>query len=76
MGLLNVALNGVFGQYNSPLLVVPVRDFLFDGIKICEDSGLIVGIVCSQIRTIGANSKNLIIQDDGSVSFSLLSQVS
>ncbi|CAH2035409.1 unnamed protein product, partial [Iphiclides podalirius] len=73
MGLLNTVIGAVFGQYNSPILEVRVRDLLFDGIRICQSSGLIVGIVCSQIRAIGANSNNLVIQDDGSVVFSLLS---
>ncbi|XP_013144918.1 PREDICTED: sensory neuron membrane protein 2-like isoform X3 [Papilio polytes] len=72
MSIINSAITGVFGRYNSPITDVRVRDLLLDGIKFCENPGLIAGIVCTQIRSIGATSNNLVVQDDGSIIFALL----
>ncbi|CAK1588304.1 unnamed protein product [Parnassius mnemosyne] len=73
MGVLNSALGGVFGSNNSPFLVVRIRELLFDGIPLCANPGFIGAIACAQIREIGASSKNLAVQDNGTIVFSLLS---
>ncbi|KPJ08983.1 Sensory neuron membrane protein 1 [Papilio machaon] len=72
MGIINSAMTGVFGRYSNPIADVKVRDLLLDGIRFCENPGLIASIVCSQIRTIGATSNNLVVQEDGSIIFALL----
>ncbi|XP_068633242.1 sensory neuron membrane protein 2 [Battus philenor] len=72
MGIMNNVLGEVFGKYNSPVIDVGVREFLFDGILLCENPRIIGRVVCNQLKNIGANSNNLIVQDDGSIIFSLL----
>ncbi|CAG4962228.1 unnamed protein product [Parnassius apollo] len=73
MGILNSALGDVFGSNNSPFLEVRLRELLFDGIPLCTNPGFIGAIACTQIREIGASSKNLAVQDNGTIIFSLLS---
>ncbi|XP_013179145.1 PREDICTED: sensory neuron membrane protein 2-like [Papilio xuthus] len=72
MSIINSAITGVFGRYGNPIVDIRVRDLLFDGIRFCENPGLIASIVCTQIRSIGATSNNLAVQEDGSIIFALL----
>ncbi|CAK1554759.1 unnamed protein product [Leptosia nina] len=72
MGALSLGMSGVFGANNDPIMTVRVGDFLFDGIPICKDAGLLGGIACTQIRSIGANVKNLVELEDGSLVFTIL----
>ncbi|VVD01655.1 unnamed protein product [Leptidea sinapis] len=69
---LSLALNGIFGEHNGPFLNVRIGDLLFDGIPICKNPGLVATIACGQIKTIGADVKNLREEEDGSLTFTLL----
>ncbi|XP_075990615.1 sensory neuron membrane protein 2 [Anticarsia gemmatalis] len=70
--LLNLAMNGIFGQNNSPIATYRVQDLLFNGVPICRNAGLLAGVACNIIRDIGANAQNLEEQPDGSLLFSVL----
>ncbi|XP_047524221.1 sensory neuron membrane protein 2 [Pieris napi] len=72
MGALSLGLDGIFGANNGPIMTVRVGDFLFDGIPICKNPGIIGGVACSQIKVIGANVKNLVEAEDGSLIFTIL----
>ncbi|KOB74896.1 Sensory neuron membrane protein 2, partial [Operophtera brumata] len=37
MSVLNLAMSSVFGEHNSPVITVRVRDLLFDGVRLCKD---------------------------------------
>ncbi|XP_038216334.1 sensory neuron membrane protein 2-like [Zerene cesonia] len=69
---LSLALNSVFGDHNGPIMTTRVGDFLFDGIPICKNPGIIGGVACDQIRQIGADVKNLVEQEDGSLIFTVV----
>ncbi|XP_072931220.1 sensory neuron membrane protein 2 [Epargyreus clarus] len=72
MALLSTALSGVFGQNNSPVIRARVRDLLFDGVPICQNPGLFGEVACIQIRGFADNVQNMVLQEDGSLTFTFL----
>lgn len=76
MFLFNQMLDGVFGDYNSPIATFKVRDLLFDGIPLCKDAGATAMIACSIIKQIGESSMNIEELEDGSLTFAVLEYVS
>ncbi|XP_026730371.1 sensory neuron membrane protein 2 [Trichoplusia ni] len=72
MFLFNQMLDGVFGDYNSPIATFNVRDLLFDGIPLCKDAGATAMIACSIIKQIGESSMNIEELEDGSLTFAIL----
>ncbi|XP_045783640.1 sensory neuron membrane protein 2-like [Maniola jurtina] len=72
MNLLPLAMGGVFGVHNSPIMTVRVGDLLFDGIPICKDPGLLGSIACNQIRPLAADVQNIEELEDGSLEFTIL----
>lgn len=70
-------MDAIYGEFNSPLITVPVQQFLFTGIPLCVGvTGAIGTTACELIRNIGADLQNLQLQDDGSILFSVLNYVS
>nr|WNG79506.1 sensory neuron membrane protein [Athetis lepigone] len=73
MPVLNLALSDVFGEYNAPFVTVPVRKLLFEGLRLCAPgAGLAGAVACDVIRGIAAGARNIAVQDDGSLLFSIL----
>ncbi|XP_034839455.2 sensory neuron membrane protein 2 [Maniola hyperantus] len=72
MALLPLALGGVFGVHNSPIMTVRVGDLLFDGIPICKNPGFIGAVACNQIKPLAADVRNIDELEDGSLEFSIL----
>lgn len=76
MSILNTAMPAVFGVHNGPFLTTRAGDLFLDGIRICDNPGVLGRVACSIIRMIGANAQNLAEQPDGSILFSLFAYVS
>ncbi|XP_063546890.1 sensory neuron membrane protein 2 [Cydia strobilella] len=73
LGLLNVALNGVFGELNTPVASMRIGSLFLDGLSLCTNPGLVGGVACSQIRNLAGENRNMDVQPDGSVTFSVFS---
>lgn len=76
MGVVNSAIDSVFGEHNEPITKVRVGSLILDGLSICQEPGFIGQIVCSEIRASAEGSRNLETQEDQSVRFSLFNYVS
>nr|WJJ63368.1 sensory neuron membrane protein 2a [Pachyrhinus yasumatsui] len=53
LSLINANLPGVFGENDGLFMKTKVKDFLFDGVKLCEnggESGFATKAICSQIK--------------------------
>lgn len=66
---LNTALPYVFGPYNNLFISVRVKDFLFDGLNLCDQEILKEGgfsgkIVCSQLRSKSEEGKGMLLLED------------
>lgn len=70
--VLSLAMNGIFAEHNSPVATFRVQDLLFNGVPLCKNPGLIAGVACALIRSIGATAQNLEEMEDGSLIFSVL----
>lgn len=73
--LLSVAspfLNAIFNGSTSMVLNTTVKEFLFDGIKICN--GGRPRLPCTAIRL--ENPKTMVVEDDGTISIALFRHVS
>ncbi|CAB3259060.1 unnamed protein product [Arctia plantaginis] len=71
--LMDLAMDAIYGEFNSPVVTLPVQQLLFTGIPLCAGNvGNIGATACNLIREIGADLQNLKLQDDGSLSFSVL----
>ncbi|KAG6458550.1 hypothetical protein O3G_MSEX010917 [Manduca sexta] len=72
MSVLPLAMNGIFGQYNNPIMNVRAGDLVIDKIPMCTRPGIIGTIACAAIREMASTADNIEVQDDGSVTFSIL----
>ncbi|CAH0578419.1 unnamed protein product [Chrysodeixis includens] len=72
MIVFNQMLDGIFGEYNSPIATFKIRDLLFNGIPLCKDAGLTAALACNIIRQIGEGSMNIEELEDGSLTFAVL----
>lgn len=75
MGTLNLALNGIFGDQNGPIVETRVGDLLFDGITLCQNPGLVGSIACSIIRDMVGDIQNMEVQPDNTIKFSVFGYV-
>nr|ALR72545.1 sensory neuron membrane protein SNMP3 [Colaphellus bowringi] len=61
-------LPSIFGENHGLFIKVKVKDYLFDGLKICEnegkDGGFVAGMVCKQMIARLPESKNLRLEDN------------
>ncbi|XP_048006328.1 sensory neuron membrane protein 2 isoform X1 [Leguminivora glycinivorella] len=71
LGLLGLALGGVFGPLNSPVASMRAGSLFLDGLPLCASPGLAGGVACSQIRSLAGDNRNMDVQPDGSISFSI-----
>lgn len=76
MPLVNLAIDGVFGKNNQPFVNITARELLFDGIPLCQNTGLIATIACNIIRNIAQGARNIEQLEDDSLVFSILDYVS
>ncbi|KAF9797925.1 hypothetical protein SFRURICE_016569, partial [Spodoptera frugiperda] len=72
MPLVNLAIDGVFGKNNQPFVNITARELLFDGIPLCQNTGLIATIACNIIRNIAQGARNIEQLEDDSLVFSIL----
>ncbi|XP_028160527.1 sensory neuron membrane protein 2-like, partial [Ostrinia furnacalis] len=72
MPLLNLAMDGIFGDRNAPIAAIRVGDLLFDGIKLCEGPGIVGGLACGIIRDLSESVQNMAVQEDNSIDFSVM----
>ncbi|XP_047040545.1 sensory neuron membrane protein 2 [Helicoverpa zea] len=72
MSLLQMAMDEVFKEFNTPITTIRVRDLLFDGITMCKNPTGLGIIACSIIRDIADNAQNIEEKPDGSLVFSIL----
>ncbi|XP_059059710.1 sensory neuron membrane protein 2 [Achroia grisella] len=71
MGIINSGVDGIFGEYNQPIATFRVGDILFKGVPICKDPVVVSGVVCTVIRSMLPDIQNMVLQNDGSILFSL-----
>nr|QZH55096.1 sensory neuron membrane protein 3 [Achelura yunnanensis] len=71
LGLMNNNLQSVFGEYNSPIITIPLRSLLWDGFRFCVNPNIIGSTICSIIKSVTVDSNNIIEQEDGSIIFSM-----
>ncbi|KAH9636490.1 hypothetical protein HF086_002190 [Spodoptera exigua] len=72
MPLVNLAIDGVFGENNQPFVNITARQLLFSGITLCKNTGLIATIACNIIRDIAQGARNIEQLEDDSLVFSIL----
>ncbi|XP_026763039.2 sensory neuron membrane protein 2 [Galleria mellonella] len=71
MWAINSGINGIFGEYDQPVATFRVGDILFKGVPICKDPIAVSGVVCTVIRSMLPDIKNMVLENDGSILFSL-----
>lgn len=62
--LIDESLDAIFGSYNSPFFTnITVREFLFDGLRICKngcnDDGFVAKMACNKIKERMADTKQM-----------------
>ncbi|XP_039764055.1 sensory neuron membrane protein 2 isoform X2 [Pararge aegeria] len=72
MAAMALAMTGVFGANNNPIMTTKVGALLLDGIQLCANPGLFGAIACAQIRPLAAEVQNIEEQEGGILEFSIL----
>lgn len=80
LSMLEAALPSVFGQNDGLFVNVKVKDYLFDGMRICENGGsaggFVAAMVCKQMLAQIKKAKNMRVENNNTVLFSTLYYVS
>lgn len=78
--MIDGALPTVFGKNNGLFVKVKVKDYLFDGLKICENGGtsggFVTAVVCKQMLAQLSRAKNMRLEKNNTILFSALHYVS
>lgn len=74
------ALPGVFGENDGLFIKVKVKDYLFEGLKICinggSSGGFVPVMVCNQMVAEMPKAKNMRMSENNTILFSTLHYVS
>lgn len=80
MSMLEGALPAVFGENDGLFVKVKAKDYLFDGLKICENGGesggFVASMVCKQTLTQISRTKNMRLDKNNTILFAALHYVS
>lgn len=73
------ALPFVFGQNDGLFIKIKVKDYLFDGLRICENGGasggFVAAMVCKQMLAQISRSRNMRLESNNTILFAALHYV-
>lgn len=73
LGAINMQLADIFGPHKSIFMKTTVKDVLFDGIKFCDNPGVIGNLICEIVRN--KNLQSIHPGPNGSMKFAFFYHV-